>query len=364
MRLLICAGGTGGGVYPALAVHSALMNGQAAVETLWVGGKGGMESALVARAGIPFRTIPAAGLHGVGPRNFPRNLGLMIQGVGASRRILQEFKPAVMLFTGGYVAVPMALAGRRVPSLVYVPDIEPGLALKTVARLAKRVAVSAEDSRRYFPAKAPVVVTGYPVRASLGQQDRDGAQAALGLDPTLPTILVSGGSKGARSINMAVLQHLERLLDLAQIIHVSGELDWPVVEERRRALDATRAGRYHAYAYLHEQMPMALAAADLAVWRAGASSLGELPMVGLPALLVPYPYAWRYQKVNAEYLARRGAALVLEDERLPEELLPTVVSLLGDPEKLAAMRNSMHSLARPDAAAAIADQIRQLGGEH
>jgi undecaprenyldiphospho-muramoylpentapeptide beta-N-acetylglucosaminyltransferase len=340
------------------------MNGRTAVETLWIGGEGGMEAALVERARIPFRTIPAAGLHGVGIRNLPRNLSLMVRGVGASRRILQEFRPGVMLFTGGYVAVPMALAGRKVPSLVYVPDIEPGLALKTVARFANRIAVSAEESRRFFPAEARLVVTGYPVRTSLGQQDRAAAQAALGLDPALPTLLVSGGSKGARSINMAVLQHLEKLLNLAQVVHLSGELDWPVVAERRLALGGVLASRYHAYPYLHDEMPLALAAADLAIWRAGASSLGELPVVGLPAVLVPYPYAWRYQKVNADYLASRGAALVLEDERLPEQLLSTVESLLGNPEKLEAMRSAMFSLARPNAAAAIADQIRQLGGEH
>ena len=361
MRLLICAGGTGGGVYPALAVHNALMNGRTAVETLWVGGEGGMESALVERARIPFTAIPAAGLHGVGLRNLPRNFGLMVRGVGASRRILQDFRPGVILFTGGYVAVPMALAGRRVPSLVYVPDIEPGLALKTVSRFAGRIAVSAEESRRYFPVRAPVVVTGYPVRPGLGQQDQAASRAGLGLDPALPTLLVSGGSKGARSINMAVLQHLEKLLDLAQVVHITGELDWPVVEQRRLALDDARSHRYHVYGYLHEQMPLALGSADLAIWRAGASSLGELPMAGLPAVLVPYPYAWRYQKVNAGYLASRGAALVLEDERLAEGLLPAVTSLLGSPEKLAAMRSAMLSLARPDAAAAIAGQLRELG---
>jgi UDP-N-acetylglucosamine--N-acetylmuramyl-(pentapeptide) pyrophosphoryl-undecaprenol N-acetylglucosamine transferase len=350
-------------VYPALAVHSALMNDRTLVETLWVGGEGGMEAALVERAGIPFKAIPAAGLHGVGLRNLPRNLGLMTRGVGASRRILKEFRPDTLLFTGGYVAVPMALAGRKTPSLVYVPDIEPGLSLKTVARFADRIAVSAEDSRRFFPSRAPVVVTGYPVRASLGQQDKAPAQAALGLDPTLPTLLISGGSRGARSINLAVLQHLENLLDLAQIVHVSGDLDWPAVEAAHRTLDAARAAHYHPYPYLHQEMPLALAAADLAIWRAGASSLGELPAVGLPAILVPYPYAWRYQKVNADYLASRGAALVLEDGPLPDQLLPTVESLLGSPERLAGMRRAMRGLARPDAAALIARQIRQLGGE-
>jgi undecaprenyldiphospho-muramoylpentapeptide beta-N-acetylglucosaminyltransferase len=350
-------------VYPALAVHSALMNTTTGLETMWVGGEGGMEAALVERARIPFRAIPAAGLHGVGLPGLPRNLALLARGFRASRRILSEFRPHAMLFTGGYVAVPMALAGRKVPSLVYVPDIEPGLALKTIARFARRIAVSAEDSRRYFPRKAPVVVTGYPVRAGLGQHDKAAARTALGLDPAAPTLLVFGGSKGAHSINVAVLQHLDRLLELAQVIHISGELDWSTVEERGRTLAAPQAERYHPYAYLHEEMPLALAAADLALSRAGASSLGEYPAMGLPAVLVPYPHAWRYQKVNADYLASKGAALIVEDERLPEQLLPVIEPLLRDAAKLAAMRESMSSLAKPGAASAIAAELLQLEGE-
>jgi UDP-N-acetylglucosamine--N-acetylmuramyl-(pentapeptide) pyrophosphoryl-undecaprenol N-acetylglucosamine transferase len=346
------------------------MNATTGLETLWVGGEGGMEAALVQRARIPFRAIPAAGLHGVGLRSLPHNLRLLARGFRTSRRILGEFRPQAMLFTGGYVAVPMALAGRKIPSLVYVPDIEPGLALKTIARFARRIAISAQDSRRYFPSKAPIVVTGYPVRPGFGPEPQSGtghdkaaARAALGLDPAARTLLVLGGSKGARSINLAVLQHLDSLLELAQIIHISGELDWSAVEERQHHLAAPQAEHYHAYSYLHEQMPLALAAADLALSRAGASSLGEYPAFGLPAILVPYPHAWRYQKVNAEYLASRGAALVLEDERLPERLLGVVAPLLQDAEKLAAMSTAMRSLAKPGAAAAIAAELVQLAGE-
>ncbi len=147
MRLLICAGGTGGGVYPALAVLQTI---QGNAEVLWIGGEGGMETQLVERNGIPFKTIPAAGVHGIGLRTLPRNLWQLGRGVFASRRILREFKPDVLFFTGGYVAVPMALAGWKVPSLLYVPDIEPGLALNTLARFADRIAVTAQDSFRYF----------------------------------------------------------------------------------------------------------------------------------------------------------------------------------------------------------------------
>ena len=173
-------------------------------------------------------------------------------------------------------------------------------------------------------------------------------------------VLVFGGSHGARSINRAVVGHLESLLREAQVVHVSGELDWPWVAERAEALPPELRGRYHPYPYLHEEMGQALAAADLAVCRAGASTLGELPYFGLPAVLVPYPHAWRYQRVNAGWLAERGAAVVLEDERLDELLLPTVRGLLADPERLARMRARSLALARPDAAARLAEALWAL----
>ncbi|MCA2001661.1 MAG: glycosyltransferase, partial [Chloroflexi bacterium] len=129
VRLLICAGGTGGGVYPALAVLDALISQRPTTEVLWVGGEGGMEEELVKRAGFPYRSIPAAGLHGVGLRALPGNAAKLARGVLASRRILREFKPDALFFTGGFVAAPMALAGMNVPTALYAPDIEPGLAL-------------------------------------------------------------------------------------------------------------------------------------------------------------------------------------------------------------------------------------------
>ena len=363
MRLLICAGGTGGGVYPALAVHSALVAERPSVETLWVGGEGGMEESLVKRAGIPFATIPAAGLHGVGLRTLPGNALKLARGFSASRGILREFKPDALFFTGGYLAGPMALAGRRVPTLLYVPDIEPALALKTIARFADRIAVTAPDSRHYFSGRAPVVETGYPVRADFGRQDRASARASLNLNNEKPVLMIWGGSRGARSINQAVIKHLPYLLEIAQVIHVSGELDWPQVQATKESLLGSHRRDYHAYPYLHEQMSAAMSAADLVVSRAGASSLGEYPLLGVPAILVPYPYAWRYQKVNADYLANRGAAIIIEDSRLKEDLLQVLQTLLKEPVKLQAMRTAMHSLARPHAARDIASQILELAGE-
>ncbi len=362
-------------MYPALAVieelrlkgedlkPSSLLTSQPSThEFLWVGGEGGMEAGLVERAGIPFKAIPAAGLHGVGLKRMPRNLATLARGVIASQKILSEFKPDVLFFTGGYVAVPMALAGRKIPSLLYVPDVEPGLALKTLARFASCITLTTEDSKQFFSPKAKTVVTGYPVRANLAQWTKAAGRETFGIQSDLPVLLVFGGSKGARSINLALFEHLEHLLVQMEVIHISGELDWEMVLAARTRLPEDLSKRYHAYTYLHNEMGAALAAADLAVSRSGASALGEFPLFGLPALLVPYPYAWRYQKVNAESLAKRGAALVIEDAKLKNGLYLTVEKLLEAPEKLQSMSAAMRALCAPDAAAQIASQLVQLAG--
>jgi UDP-N-acetylglucosamine--N-acetylmuramyl-(pentapeptide) pyrophosphoryl-undecaprenol N-acetylglucosamine transferase len=344
-------------------VHSALTSQHPTVETLWVGGEGGMEEELVNRAGISYRSIPAAGVHGVGLHALPGNIAKLTRGVMASRHILREFKPDVLFFTGGFVAAPMALAGRNIPTVLYAPDIEPGLALKFLSRFADVVTVTASDSKRYFSRPERIIFTGYPLRADLSNWSREKAVFHFGLDATRakPTLLVTGGSKGARSINIAVLKHLNELLDVAQIIHITGSLDWPVVEKAAQELPAHLRSHYHAMPYSHE-MGAALAAADLVLSRAGASTLGEYPLFGLPAVLVPYPYAWRYQKVNADFLAERNAAVILQDELLEVKLLNVLKDLLLNKNKLEAMSAAMKKLSHPNAATVIASQLLELAG--
>lgn len=347
-------------MYPALAVHGVLTSKVTDVEALWVGGEGGMEESLVRRQGIPFRSIPAAGLHGVSITALPRNLLMLARGVLAARKILNNFKPDVLFFTGGYVAVPVALAGRSIPSLLYVPDIEPGMALKSLARFADIIAVTIDQSQKFF--NRSVYETGYPLRPDLALWDRQTAYQHLSISGKFPVLLVSGGSKGAHSINQAVLNNLKGLLARFEIIHLCGDGDWQVVKSAREGLPIELMPRYHAMPYLHE-MGAALAAADLVVSRAGASSLGEYPLFALPAVLVPYPYAWRYQKVNADYLSRRGAAIILEDHRLNDDLLVTLNVLAENPNKLKAMRAAMFELSHPRAAEKIASALIELAGE-
>ena len=350
-------------MYPALAVHHALTLRRSDVETLWVGAEGGMEQDLVKRAGIPYRSIPAAGLHGVGARALPANVIKLTRGLLASRRILREFRPDVLFFTGGYVAAPMAVAARKTRILLFVPDIEPGLALRFLARFADRIALTASESRNYFLDAERLVITGYPLRPDLSDWSREKATAHFELDPTAPVLLVTGGSKGARSINMAVLKNLPALLERAQIVHLTGSLDWSVVEKAMSELPLQLRQRYHAVPYSHE-MGAALAAADLVLSRAGASTLGEYPFFGLPAILVPYPHAWRYQQVNADHLAERNAAVILQDDFLEGRLLRLVTDLLNNKAKLEAMRAAMRAASQPHAADAIASQLVELAGEH
>ncbi len=344
-----------------MAVQKAL--GADAQPTLWVGSQEGPEGRLVERAGIPFATIPSGKLHGMAPQTLPGNLWQMARGVSASRRILREFKPDVLLFTGGFIAAPMALAAIGKPSLVYVPDIEPAWALKFISRFASRICLTVDESQRYFPNDDRVVVTGYPLRPELITENRGASRKKLNLREDLPTLLVMGGSTGARTINQAVIASLPGLLEHCQVIHVTGQIDWPEIQVIPATLPASTAWRYLPFPYLHEEMGSALASADLVISRAGASTLGEYPLFELPAILVPYPHAWRYQKVNAEYLSNQGAAVVLQDEDLSSTLLPTVLKLFGDRERLESMRQAAKALARPNAAERLADQIRELAGE-
>jgi UDP-N-acetylglucosamine--N-acetylmuramyl-(pentapeptide) pyrophosphoryl-undecaprenol N-acetylglucosamine transferase len=326
-----------------------------------------MEADLVKRAGVPFRAIPAAGVHGVGLQALPGNLWRLGRGFVAARRVLKEFRPQVLLFTGGYVAVPVALAARlnsrandRPRSLVYVPDIEPGLALKTLIRFADQVALTNEKSRTFIAGRTAVRVTGYPVRSDLKRVSQQKGRELLQLQPDQPTLLVLGGSKGARSINRALIAVLPQLLGEMQVIHISGQLDWEEVMQARQKLSADQARCYRAAPYLYEEMGAALSAADLVLSRAGASILGEYPLFGLPAVLVPYPYAWRYQRTNAAYLAEREAAVLLPDDELSRRLLPVVQEIMRDKQRLLAMGRAMSAQAQPRAAETIAEILSGL----
>jgi UDP-N-acetylglucosamine--N-acetylmuramyl-(pentapeptide) pyrophosphoryl-undecaprenol N-acetylglucosamine transferase len=246
--------------------------------------------------------------------------------------------------------------------LIYLPDIVPGLAVRFLSRLSRRVAVSFEDSQTHF-GEGKAIVTGYPVRRALYSESAEGARQRLGLPQDGLVVLVLGGSRGAHTINKAVSFVLPQLLEKVHLVHIAGELGVEWLEGRCEGLPASLLARYHLHAYLHEQMVDALLAADLAVARAGAATMGEFAAVGLPSVLVPYPHAGQHQEDNADFMVRHGAAVKLLDEQVKQGLLgPTVESLLTDEQKRQAMAQKARKLAKPDASGTIAQQLRLLAG--
>lgn len=365
MRLVFTGGGTAGHVYPALAVATALVgsNGNSATANiLYVGTSDGMEGEIVALAGIPYVNIQAAAIRGKSPLRLLSSVVRMALGLIQALWIIRRFRPQAVFATGGYVCVPVVLASwlLGIPSLIYLPDIEPGWAVKFLSRFATRIAVTSEKSRPFLPG-GKVVVTGYPVRPAFGGADKPLAKTKLGLDDALRTVLVWGGSRGAHSINQALSQALPELLDFCQVIHLCGVEDEGWLGDLKRRLPESRQGRYRLYAYLHDELPYAMAAADLAISRSGASVLGEFPMLGLPSILVPYPHAGGHQRHNAQVMVEQGAAIRMDNGSL-KALASAVRSLLSDPERLEAMRQAARAMARPGAAKHIAALLRELAG--
>jgi UDP-N-acetylglucosamine--N-acetylmuramyl-(pentapeptide) pyrophosphoryl-undecaprenol N-acetylglucosamine transferase len=362
MRLVLSGGGTGGHVYPALAVAQAVRRGLPAGEpfdVLYVGA-GGQESDIVKRAGFAMRQVSAAPIRGRMPWEMAANGGKIAVGVQQARTILGEFRPSVVLSTGGYASFPVALAAksRGVPLAVYLPDLNPGWAVRAIARLAQRVCATAIESLRNLPS-GKTIVTGYPVREEFWNVNRAIGRERLGLNPEEKVLFVTGASSGAHSINQAVAAELTGLLQLCEVIHLCGRADEQWLLEIRDGLPNELRSRYHLHGYMYEEVPWAMAAADLAVTRAGASTLGELPAMALPAILVPGTFAGGHQRPNARYIARAGAAVVLEDDDL-DQLLPIVGQLLHDDTRLRSMREASRRLARPNAASRVAQILFDL----
>lgn len=353
MRLLVSGGGTAGHVYPALALLDGWRPGP---EICWVGSTDGMERAIVERQGLAFTGIPAGAVRGKGWWTVAVSAGKLAAGYRAAAAAVRTFRPDVVLTTGGYVTVSVAVAARRhrVPLVVFLPDVRPGLAVRAQVPLATKVAAAFDAALPALPAER-TQVTGYPVRPGLFTTPAAAARARLGLAPDLPVVLVYGGSRGARTLNEGLLAGLTTLLERAQVLHVAGTLDHDGVRARTRGLQAALARRYHLHAFLGDGLVDALAAADLVVARAGASTLAELPAVGVPAIVVPGPFS--DQDANADYLAGTGAAVKLGNDAARDRLVPLVAKLLDDPARRERMADAARALARPDAGDALAALI-------
>lgn len=362
MRLLIAGGGTGGHIYPALAVARSLRERPDPPELRWLGGHRGLEASLVPPSGIPLTRLVArslrttdADIHAV---LDPIRLGASVPQAAA---FLVRQGPAAIFTTGGYVAVPvlLAAAGLRIPVVLWDGNVIPGRAVRATARLATTIAVSFEATCRALAGAArttPCFVTGTPIR-DVREVDRLAARERLDIPAGDRVLLIFGGSQTVVRFNAAVADALPRLVERATVLHVAGEDGYPAALASREDLPESRRPRYRPYPFLRDEMLTALAAADLIVGRAGSSTLAEATALGIPMVVVPYPHAAGHQRANAEGLVRAGAARLIDDAAFDAAALVDAAGLLADPAAHAAMAAAARSLGRPGAAAAVAELV-------
>ncbi|MDH7497271.1 MAG: undecaprenyldiphospho-muramoylpentapeptide beta-N-acetylglucosaminyltransferase [Syntrophomonadaceae bacterium] len=360
MKVIIACGGTGGHIYPALAIARGLVARIPGVEVLFVGTAHGMERTIIPQHGFAFTAIEAQGLDRSSLRKKMRALSRLPVGFWQARQVLRSFPARLVVGTGGYASYPMVLAAQMlgVPTVIHEQNAIPGLANRLLARRAERVLLTFSEAAEFLPG-ARVEVTGLPVRPEIVAMSRSEARQRLELDAELFTVLVFGGSRGARSINCAVQAMVEAHRgEGMQVVWVTGEAWQQQAPELSPQAREAWGRRLRVIAYQHH-MAEALAAADLAVCRAGAATLAELAIVGLPAILVPYPYAAdAHQERNARALEARGAVEVIVDEFLDGEVLWKHISALSEHrERLRAMAEAMRSTARPDALERIVDVL-------
>ncbi len=355
VRVLLAGGGTGGHLYPALAIAEELRNKGA--EIRFVGTARGLEARVVADRGFPLDVIWLAGFH---RRRYLVNLLLplkMIVSLWQSFRILRRFHPQAALGTGGYVCGPVLLIAAllRIPVFLQEQNSYPGVTTRLLARFSKEVFLNFREAASYLPAKTRWRHVGNPVRPQIAQKRRDAAVAKWGLNPQLPTLLVFGGSQGAMSINRAVALALPKLGEVCNVIWSRGFLD------QSEPAGWRGPGVLVVKPYI-DDMPSAYAAADLAVCRSGAMTLSELQAAALPAILVPYPYAaGDHQKHNAETFARTGGARIIDNWDLSgEKLFAAVTELLRDRAELDRMKQALKKIPRHNAAEIIADEIMRV----
>jgi UDP-N-acetylglucosamine--N-acetylmuramyl-(pentapeptide) pyrophosphoryl-undecaprenol N-acetylglucosamine transferase len=354
MRAVLAGGGTGGHVIPAIAIAQELQNRYQA-EVLFIGTARGLENRLVPAAGFPLQLVKVGALNRVTLATRLKTLFNLPRAVFAAGRMLNEFQPDVVIGVGGYASGPAMVAAlrRRLPTLAFEPNLVPGFANRIVARFVSAAAVHFEQTAEYF--RNPVV-TGVPVRSAFFQIPRKPYVQAS------PTLLVFGGSQGARAINHAMIRampELMRRLPELHVIHQTGERDYNEVQSAYS--QAAIPAEVHKFI---DDMPSFFSRADLVLCRSGASTVAEIAAAGKPAIFVPFPLAADdHQRRNAEALEQAKAAVVLEETKLDEVwLVDTLCALLDDPPRLAAMSAAARAMAHPNATKDIAELAAKVAG--
>lgn len=362
-RVIISGGGTGGHVYPALTIAKAIQK-QMPVEILYVGSKNGLESQIVPKEGVEFETLE---LQSFARKLTIENLKTIFKSAKAMYKatcIIHRFKPDVVIGTGGYVCGPMLMTASLmgIPTLIQEQNVIAGITNRILGRVVTTVALGYEEARKYFPKCKNVTFTGNPIRENVLTVDRETARKKFNLKEDEFCVLVSGGSRGARSINKAMSEVHRYFKDKEniKIIHVTGTYGYNDVLNDLHIPNEGNEVKYGdnslIMSYLHD-MPTALAAADLAVFRAGAIGIAELTAKGIPSILIPYPYAAEdHQTYNAKSLVMNGAAKMIVDKALTgKELIADINDLRFNPNITEKMAKASKDLGRPKAADHIAD---------
>jgi len=349
MRAIVAGGGTGGHVIPALAIAQQLKK-RFSAEVLFIGTSRGIENRLVPAAGYPLRLVEVGKLKNVSLETRFQTVFDLPRAVWTAGRILSEFHPQVVIGVGGYASGPAMLAAflARIPTLIFEANLVPGFANRLVAPFASGAAVHFAETGRYFSKSK---VTGVPVREPFFH---------LADPPDSPTLLIFGGSQGARAINRIAIRAAGPLLERVpglKIIHQTGEADY----QDAQTAYANLGGSVELYRFI-DDMPGAFSRSSLLVCRSGASTVAEVTAAGRPAILVPFPRAADdHQKRNAEALERMGAAIMLEEWQLTQEkLVATVSAIFADPTRLHRMAERARKLAHPNAAREIADMAARV----
>jgi UDP-N-acetylglucosamine--N-acetylmuramyl-(pentapeptide) pyrophosphoryl-undecaprenol N-acetylglucosamine transferase len=358
MNAIIACGGTGGHLFPGIAVAEVLRERGHEV-LLFVSEKEIDSLALSTRSQFRFEKLPTVGFPSFYSPAIFAFVRRFSESLSLCRSIYQKFKPQVVLGMGGFTSTAPILAGRMrgISTLVHESNAIPGKANRLAARMVRAVLLGFKEAAQFFP-KTRTEITGTPIRSELKPVDRQLARQKLGLQAELATMLVMGGSQGASGINQAIIKSLPVLRNaLLQVIHLSGTRD------ERLVADNYRRERIPAYvAAFHHHMEEVYSAADFTVARSGAASLAELAFFGLPSILIPFPYAADdHQTRNAEIVARAGAAIVLKESELTPELLSQkVLEMIGHPERIRQMSQRSLTLAAQDAAARIATTMEEF----
>jgi UDP-N-acetylglucosamine--N-acetylmuramyl-(pentapeptide) pyrophosphoryl-undecaprenol N-acetylglucosamine transferase len=361
MRCSVSGGGTGGHIYPALAVARALRDAQPELEVSYIGGARGLERSLVADGELPYHQLVVRSLRSSGADvHLVLDPLRLAASVPQAWRLLGRLRPAAIFTTGGYLALPLVAAARArgIPSLLWEGNVIPGRATATVARLATRVAVSFPPTLDAFPGRS--FVSGTPIR-SFGGVDREAARVSFGVSPDERLLLVFGGSQAVARITAALEASLARLLSAWRVLHLTGAAGMPAALAMRERLPEAVRDRYHPVAFLTDRMADALVASDLVLGRAGSSTCAEVAAVGVASILVPYPHAAGHQQANAAWLADQGAAVMVRDAELDGERLLIEAAALRDDEARGRIGRAARILARPDAARQLAEELLAMG---